>query len=100
MEATEKVDLNAASSKHLTVLPGIAVDVARRIVAYRKRHGGAIHDWEELLNVNGFPAERLEEIKARAVLRLPSGQKEAVGGFLRHFPGRGAGRRAGKRHPK
>jgi hypothetical protein len=88
MKPINKVDLNTASSKHLTGLPGIAADVARRIVAYRKRHGGMIHDWQELLNVNGFPGERLEEIKARAVLSIPGARKKEVKGeLLRHFPG-------------
>jgi DNA uptake protein ComE-like DNA-binding protein len=97
MEPTEKINLNMASSKHLTGLPGITIDVARRIVAFRKRHGGMIHDWEELLNVNGFPGDRIEEIKARAILVLPSGQKEAVEGeFLHHFPGQLAGRKTKK----
>ena len=88
MKPMNKVDLNTASSKNLTGLPGITADVARRVVAYRKRHGGMIHDWQELLNVNGFPGKRLDEIRARAVLSLPGGQKEGVKReFLRHFPG-------------
>lgn len=97
MEPTQKIDLNTASKEHLTGLPGITVDIARRIVAFRRRHGGVIHDWEELLNVNGFPGDRLEEIKARAVLGLPSGQKEAVGGgSLLHFPGQRLRRKPAK----
>ncbi len=88
MEPTHKVDLNSASAKHLTELPGIAVNVAKRIVAYRKRHGGMIHDWDELLNVNGFPAERMEEIKARATLEIPVGRRvPEQAGALHHFPG-------------
>jgi len=97
MDPTEKIDLNTASANHLTGLPGIAINIARRIVAYRTRHGGTIHDWDELLNVNGFPGDRLEEIKERAVLALPSGRKPAVAGeLLHHFPGQLAGRKAGK----
>lgn len=88
MEAAEKIDLNTATMKHLTELPGIAINVARRIVAYRKRHGGIIHEWEELLNVNGFPADRMEEIKARATLGLPpSRRKPPQREVLHHFPG-------------
>ena len=89
MDTRKKVDLNTASSKHLTGLPGITADIARRIVAYRKRHGGTIHDWPELLNVNGFPGERLEEIKTRAVLSPLSRQQKEAGKseVLRHFPG-------------
>lgn len=95
MDATEKIDLNTASMKHLTGLPGIPVNVARRIVAYRKRHGGIIHEWDELLNVNGFPGDRLEEIKTRAVLGLPPARKGLEKGeLLHHFPGQRARRRA------
>jgi|SRR6516225_1522762 hypothetical protein len=95
MEPTEKIDLNTATTKHLTGLPGIPINVARRIVAYRTRHGGMIHEWDELLNVNGFPGDRLEEIKARAVLGLPSVRKAAIqkSGLLRHFPGQRTGRK-------
>lgn len=88
MEPTEKVDLNTATIEHLTGLPGIPINVARRIVAYRKRHGGMIHEWDELLNVNGFPGDRLEEIKARATLGLPPGpRKPPQRAVLHHFPG-------------
>ena len=94
MEATQKIDLNTATAKHLTGLPGIPIDIARRIVAYRTRHGGMIHDWDELLNVNGFPGDRLDEIKARAMLGLPSGRRAASEkGLLHHFPGQQTGRK-------
>lgn len=97
MEPTEKIDLNTATAKHLTGLPGIPINVAKRIIAYRKRHGGIIHDWDELLNVNGFPGERLEEIKARAKLELPSGKSvPARVGVLHHFPGQHARQRMPK----
>lgn len=98
MEGIQKIDLNTATMKHLTGLPGIAVNVARKIVAYRNRHGGVIHDWDELLEVNGFPADRLEEIKARATLVLPSSQRQpSERGKLRHFPGQHSERKASKR---
>ena len=67
MEPTEKVDLNTASAKHLTVLPGIPVNVAKRIVAFRKRHGGMIHDWDELP-------------KRERVSRAPVGRDQGSGG--------------------
>jgi hypothetical protein len=101
MDPTQKIDLNTASMKHLTGLPGIPINVARRIVAYRKRHGGMIHDWDELLNVNGFPEDKLEEIKDRAVLGLPTGKKAAVEGPMVHrFPGQRATRKAERQHPR
>ena len=97
MEPGEKIDLNAAPIHHLTQLPGIPVNIARRIVAYRKRHGGIIHDWDELLNVKGFPADRLEEIKARATLRLPQKPRAGVARpFLTHFPGQKNANKSGE----
>jgi Helix-hairpin-helix motif len=86
------------------VLPGIPVNVAKRIVAFRKRHGGVIHDWDELLNVNGFPEDRLEEIKGRAVQGLLSGKGKpakgrvlAKGGVLHHFAGQKARRQKARK---
>jgi hypothetical protein len=56
-----------------------------------------IHEWEELLNVNGFPGDRLEEIKERAVLTVPSRMKETMKStYLRHFPGQPRGRKTAK----
>ncbi len=97
MKPLEKVDINTAAGKHLTGLPGVTIDIARRIVAYRKRHGGLIHDWEELLNVNGFPADRMEEIKARAVLGPAEGKTSTEPSLLHHFPGQQS--RKGNRKP-
>ena len=68
METDARVDLNRASSHEMTVLPGIAIDMARKIVAFREKPGGEIHDWDELLSIHGFPADRLEEIRERACL--------------------------------
>lgn len=94
MEPKQKIDLNTATTKHLTGLPGIPINIAKRIVAYRKRHGGMIHDWDELLNVNGFPEDRLEEIKTRAVLGLPPASKPATEHMLLHrLPGHHKGRK-------
>lgn len=87
MKPLEKVDINTAVGKHLTGLPGVTIDIARRIVAYRKRHGGLIHDWGELLNVNGFPADRMEEIKARAVLGTAERKTPTEPSLIHHFPG-------------
>jgi DNA uptake protein ComE-like DNA-binding protein len=36
---SEKININAASPKQLTQLPGIAKNLASRIVNHRKRHG-------------------------------------------------------------
>lgn len=91
MEETRKIDVNSADAKNLTQLPGIGLNLAKKIVAYRRRHGGVIHDWEELLNVTEFPGDRLDEIKAHAILELPSGRPAPTRtGVLHHFPGQPA----------
>jgi len=66
------ININIATTKNLTQLPGIAKNVAYRIVNHRKRHGYFTH-WEELLEVKEFPAESLEELKTRATIDPPEG---------------------------
>src|SRR2546423_14380380 len=72
------IDINRASTKQLTQLPGIAKNIAYRIVNHRVRHGYFTH-WEELAEVKDFPMHALEEIKQRATLKIPSENREAVG---------------------
>ena len=66
------ININTAKPKELTQLPGIAKNIAYRIVNHRKRHGLFTH-WEELLEVKDFPARALDEIKKRALLAPPVG---------------------------
>jgi len=61
------INLNTASTKELTQLPGVAKNVASNIVSHRKRHGYFTH-WEELLEVKEFPAAALGRLKERATL--------------------------------
>ena len=61
------INLNTASAKELTQLPGVAKNVAYNLVSHRKRHGYFTH-WEELLEVKEFPAEALDRLKERATL--------------------------------
>lgn len=61
------VNLNTASPKELTQLPGIAKNVAYNIVNHRKRHG-YFTAWEELSEVKEFPEEALDKVKRRATL--------------------------------
>jgi len=65
-----KINVNTASPKELTQLPGIAKNMAYRIVNHRDRDGFFTH-WEELTEVKEFPVDALEEIKARATLEMP-----------------------------
>jgi competence ComEA-like helix-hairpin-helix protein len=66
----DRIDLNTAPAKQMTQLPGVAKNLAYSIAEYRKQHGW-FTAWEELLRVKGFPEERLEEIKQRAILSCP-----------------------------
>jgi hypothetical protein len=56
----------------LTQLPGVAKNLAYHIVNHRNRHGYFTH-WEELLEVKGFPAGALDQIKQRANISPPAG---------------------------
>jgi competence ComEA-like helix-hairpin-helix protein len=69
------INLNTASAKELTQLPGIAKNLAYRIVSHRKRHGYFTH-WEELLEVREFPEDALDGIKKRACLLPIDGVRE------------------------
>jgi len=82
-DADARIDLNTASSRDLTQLPGVGIDMARKIVAFRERHGGEIHAWEELLEIHGFPAERMEEIRERGRLE-PAERATAEGEEVFH----------------
>lgn len=62
-----KIDINSASVKELTQLPGIAKNTAYHIVNHRVRHG-LFTNWEELAEVKNFPVEKLEQIRSRAEL--------------------------------
>ncbi|HEX7285024.1 MAG TPA: helix-hairpin-helix domain-containing protein [Candidatus Angelobacter sp.] len=62
-----KIDINTARVGELTQLPGIAKNTAYNIVNQRQRRG-LFTTWEELAEVKGFPAEKLDQIKTRAVL--------------------------------
>lgn len=65
-----KININTAGTKELTQLPGIAKNLAYRIVSHRARHGFFTH-WEELTEVKEFPADEMDKIKQRATLDGP-----------------------------
>jgi len=66
------ININTAAANQLTQLPGIAKNLACRIVSHRNRHGYFTH-WEEMLAVKEFPAGSLDEIKNRATIDPPRG---------------------------
>ena len=55
------IDINAAELDELTALPGIGETLANRILSYRNLHG-AFSRPEELMNVEGIGAGKLEAI--------------------------------------
>jgi competence ComEA-like helix-hairpin-helix protein len=69
---TTSMNINTAKVKELTQLPGIAKNLAYRIVNHRNRRGYFTH-WEELLEVKDFPAEAIDKIKQRANILPPAG---------------------------
>lgn len=67
---SDKINLNTASTKELTQLPGVAKNIAYNIVNHRERHG-FFTNWEELGEVKEFPIEALERVKERAIIAPP-----------------------------
>jgi len=62
------VDLNRADAAGLEALPGIGPVLARRIIAYRERHG-PFHRLEELLQVEGIGPKLLARLRKHVVIR-------------------------------
>jgi competence ComEA-like helix-hairpin-helix protein len=84
-KTSSKISINTADTKELTQLPGIAKNLAYRIVNHRNRHGFFTY-WEELTEVKQFPAEALDRIKQRATLECPADVKEGGAGPRRLKP--------------
>jgi competence ComEA-like helix-hairpin-helix protein len=80
------ININTANPKDLTQLPGIAKNLAYRIVSHRKRHGYFTH-WEELLEVRDFSEDSLDELKNRATIDPPEGILKEEFGPRRLKPG-------------
>jgi competence protein ComEA len=74
--AAYRVDLNSADWPEFAQLPGIGETLARRIVEWRKAHG-AFHSVDQLRQVSGIGAKRLDDI--RPFLLLPE-ETESAGG--------------------
>ena len=62
-ELTEKsIDLNKASLEQLTMLPGIGIKTAEKILAFRRANGG-FNSIDELLEVDGIGDFKFNKIK-------------------------------------
>ena len=55
------VNLNTASLKELTALPGIGESTAQKIIDYRNEHG--FKDTRELMNIKGIGQKKFDKIK-------------------------------------
>ncbi len=55
------ININTATLEQLMTLPGIGETYARRIIAYREKHG-AFRSIGELMNVDGIGEKRLEAL--------------------------------------
>ncbi|MEN3014748.1 MAG: ComEA family DNA-binding protein [bacterium] len=60
-EVSIKVNINTASERELSKLPGISPKTARKIVQYREKYGN-FTNINELLRIDGITVEDLEEI--------------------------------------
>lgn len=56
------VDINRATAKDFEKLPGVGPELARRIVAYRSKHG-PFHRVEDLLAIRGIGPKKWRALK-------------------------------------
>ena len=65
--STGLVDINRANSQELQKINGVGPAIAQRIIDYRQKHGSFSRP-EDLLNVKGIGASRLEQIRSQITL--------------------------------
>ena len=61
-EDEKKINLNAMSAEELSKIPGLNMDLAKKIVKFREDNGEFI-DMEELLDIKGIDNRLLRELK-------------------------------------
>ncbi|HEX8441110.1 helix-hairpin-helix domain-containing protein [Archangium sp.] len=64
----QKLDLNTVSESDLARVPGVGSSLARRLVREREA-GGRFRSWEQVADVPGVGAARLETLQATTELR-------------------------------
>lgn len=62
------LDLNRATAADLEAVPGLGPVLARRLVQYREKQG-PFRDLEQLLNISGIGAVKLEQIRPYLAVR-------------------------------
>jgi competence ComEA-like helix-hairpin-helix protein len=70
------LDINQASAEEFAQLPGIGPKLARRIIAYRKRHG-PFRRTEDLIAIHGMGVKKWRAIRARLKVERKVEQSEA-----------------------
>lgn len=65
---TNLIDINHASQSELQRISGVGPAIAKRIIEYRKSHG-SFSRVEDLLNVRGIGAAKLNQIRSQVVIR-------------------------------
>jgi len=60
--APEKMTINQADKEALIKLPGVGPATARRIIAYRRRHG-SFSSWKSLKKVKGLGDKKVARLK-------------------------------------
>ena len=68
LREAKKIDINTASEKEISSIPGIGEVLATRIVKYREAHGN-FYQANDLLNVAGIGKKKLGKIKAYIAVR-------------------------------
>lgn len=69
------VDLNRATAADLEAVPGLGPVLAERLVHYRETHG-IFHRLEQLLEVPGFGADKLEQVRPYLAVKVPDSARE------------------------
>jgi competence protein ComEA len=63
------INLNTATAEQLEAIPGIGPVLAQRIIEYRQTHG-RFQSVDELLEVRGIGAKRLENMRPYVAVRV------------------------------
>lgn len=73
---TRKLNLNTASSVHLTAIKGIGPSRAEAIVRYRDKNGAftSVDELSQVPHVGDMPTEELERVKQQLTIATPDSQ--------------------------
>ncbi len=81
----ERVDLNSATPEELLLIPGMTMDVASSIVAYRKKVG-LVRDIDELSGLEGVTPELLSSLKRSAGIAIEDKLSSSAASYASFSP--------------